>query len=100
MVELQPSKLMIRVRFPIPAPCRSSIIGSTRVSKTISQGSSPWGVARKFTMQHNQDFLDSVIVQELDTIPMELLQEFEDQSVFHDLIKPEDFWGTTEVVPL
>ena len=47
-----------------------------------------------------QDFLDSVIVEELDTIPMELLEEFEEQSAFHDLIKPEDFWGTTEVVPL
>lgn len=48
------------------------------------------------------DFIDSIIVEELDTIPMELLEELEAQSHFMDLLKSdkEDFWGTTDVAPL
>jgi hypothetical protein len=65
-------------------------------------GSNPTGVARKFTMPHSkQDFLDSVMVTELDTIPMEMWEELEAQTTFTELLKPEeDFWGTTTVLPL
>ena len=47
-----------------------------------------------------QDFLDSVVVEELDTIPMEFLEDFE--SNFGDNLNTDsdDFWSTTDVVPL
>ena len=48
------------------------------------------------------EFLDSVIVEELDTIPLELMRELEAQSEFGALLKAEedDFWGTTDIAPL
>ena len=51
----------------------------------------------------HDDFLDSIIVVELDTIPMELWEELEAQSNFMPLLKPaedDDFWGNTDMLPL
>ena len=49
-----------------------------------------------------EDFLDSVMVEELDTIPIELMRELEAQSDFAAIISTfeEDFWGTTDIAPL
>jgi hypothetical protein len=50
---------------------------------------------------NNDDFVNSVTVTELDTIPMEMWAELEAQTDFTPLLKPEDdFWGTTDIVPL
>jgi len=47
----------------------------------------------------NDNFLDSVVVTELDTIPMELWEELEKQ-LNSQPITEEDFWGNTDVAPL